>query len=402
MRNPGFSLNGALILSLCCLFLLSACKKDSEKKIQPPAVTFETILYSDQITEESIKKNEYTNFNIYGYYLYLALQGNFNPLPNQSERTALVQVAFRPLFIRQYEFVPDKALEDGMERLPLQESIAEYDRNARAIEAFWKPWIVRLYGNEGAWYREKAKADASWVTNRIRHDYRLLRDAYRKEVDEMLRKAAEFKDPEGMYLYGIVRFREKDRGYMAKRPQEGWPFVLAAADAGYPPAQWEAGWAYMDGVVVKKDKKKAAEYFEKALDGGYFKAALGLSNLTLGEGGTVIDPQKTYYYQVLAANEAFTLSRVRAQIGDEPLAEEISRKALARVNDIRVAVSRRQDEFRQRWLALVPEVKKDLYARLPWLVWTLAPDTLKHAARQEYLAKRRAGAPAQAHDQDRP
>jgi hypothetical protein len=89
------------------------------------------------------------------------------------------------------------------------------------------------------------------------------------------------------------------------------------------------------------------------------------------------------FVSILAARDA---------IGNNAEADAIQGQARAYINDLRVAESKRKEAFQQRWLALVPEIKKAMYEQIPWLVWTMAPDSLRESTRQEYLAKRNAAA----------
>ena len=75
-----------------------------------------------------------------------------------------------------------------------------------------------------------------------------------------------------------------------KDVQSGVNNFKLAADKGHPMAQYELGQAYLNGVGVKQDKKKAKELFSKAAAKGMPEAKAALE--ALGGGKAADKPAK--------------------------------------------------------------------------------------------------------------
>lgn len=103
-----------------------------------------------------------------------------------------------------------------------------------------------------------------------------------------LKKAA--KTPEGLYNYGAaVAF------YTPKYLSDAVDIMHKAAKGGYPPALFNLGYYHETGMYVKKDVKKAREYYKRAADAGDKDARLrlGILDMTVGNTAGGIDVFKT-------------------------------------------------------------------------------------------------------------
>jgi TPR repeat protein len=80
--------------------------------------------------------------------------------------------------------------------------------------------------------------------------------------EKWLRKSAECGSIEG--LYALARLL-RDSG----RDAEAMGLFKQAAELGYSPAMFGAGWGYYFGLGVDRDIDRAYEYFKKAADAGH-------------------------------------------------------------------------------------------------------------------------------------
>jgi TPR repeat protein len=88
-----------------------------------------------------------------------------------------------------------------------------------------------------------------------------------------LKKSAEQGYREGEFFYGIYLLMGNK-----SEQEEGFKWVLSAADRGNVNAQYAVARAYEDGIGVEKDEKKYIKYLKMAADNNYREAALILGN----------------------------------------------------------------------------------------------------------------------------
>ena len=88
---------------------------------------------------------------------------------------------------------------------------------------------------------------------------------------------------------------------------------LALAEGGYPLAECQVGYFYLEGLGVEKDPAKAFEWTQKAAEHGDWDAQYNLAEFYEEGTGTQADPaQARYWYQQAAAqNHELALKKCR-------------------------------------------------------------------------------------------
>ena len=87
------------------------------------------------------------------------------------------------------------------------------------------------------------------------------------------------KTPEGCFKYG-----EAVAHYTPQNMHESYNYISRAAKGDYPPALFNLGYFHDYGIYVKKDIKKAREYYKRAADLGDADAGLRLAIADLSTG----------------------------------------------------------------------------------------------------------------------
>lgn len=104
----------------------------------------------------------------------------------------------------------------------------------------------------------------------------LKRKAAKKHLKALKRQA---NTPEGKYAYAVALLR-----YAPKKLKKAVALLKKAADGGHVPALFNIGYCYEAGAYVKRDVKRAREYYKRAATAGDGDAALRLCITELTDG----------------------------------------------------------------------------------------------------------------------
>ena len=139
--------------------------------------------------------------------------------------------------------------------------------------------------------------------------------ATRESLQQLYRAANEARDPDVMYLTGLMF----DRGESVPRDyQEALRWYVLAAEAGQPDAMNSLGLMYALGHGVSQDLSEAMKWWVKAVDGGSITA---LTNIAItyytGQGVPQNYPEAAKWFQLAAdkgdADATNTLGLMYAQ-----------------------------------------------------------------------------------------
>ena len=128
------------------------------------------------------------------------------------------------------------------------------------------------------WYEQ---ADAAKDKNTLNHETR--RDLGTRLELARLRLKADDGDPRAMM--SLADWYSGGGSHLGKNVNEATRLRVAAAEAGYPPAQVMAGESLMFGVGAPKDVKKAYAFFEGAANSGYPPAMVWMAQMNNGHLG---------------------------------------------------------------------------------------------------------------------
>jgi TPR repeat protein len=91
----------------------------------------------------------------------------------------------------------------------------------------------------------------------------------------------------------------------ARRFQESFRFHMAAAQRGYPAAQWCAGFAYEQGLGIARDEAQAARLYTDGAKAGYAPSQNALANLLADGRGVDMDVQAAVVLYRRAADQDY-------------------------------------------------------------------------------------------------
>lgn len=104
----------------------------------------------------------------------------------------------------------------------------------------------------------------------------LKRKAAKKRLKALKKQA---RTPEGKFNHAVALLR-----YAPKKTKKAVAELKKSADGGHVPALFNLGYCYETGAYVKKDIKRAREYYKRAADSGDGDAALRLCIAELTDG----------------------------------------------------------------------------------------------------------------------
>ena len=116
----------------------------------------------------------------------------------------------------------------------------------------------------------------------LEHGLSMSRD--KEEAQRWYEGAAEKGSPAGQYA--LARLVAEDD------PKAMITWLRKAADAGYPPAQFQLGWSYELGKGVETNLKSAVCWVNRAADGGFIPAIMHLSHMYEEGVGVEVDKEK--------------------------------------------------------------------------------------------------------------